>query len=453
MNKILASIVTMTALLSSSAYALDKSVFIETTSEPFKLAVKKMVDIRNQLGLIELESITSYDMPLINYLSRKYEVKSKKPEDKLLELLSKIDYVPSSYVVSKSAIATGWGGSRSFRKGNLYSQFCNGRLCKFDTPQEAAESMVHEIAVSDSWKSFRTARLEVREQGLTITGQSLIYILMKDKKSRNRQSYSIMNKIIIKEQLDKDDGIKVKKIEIPKSTTFLSGMAQMEISKRKKHFIAALMPIVHGLNKEFISARSDLNRIQSLIEDNKQVSNYDKAFVNKISNIYDIPLSLPFYQKINVLLQKIDIIPPSLIVAHAAYTTGWGTNKMFSKKLNPFAAHCGRRLCTYTSLEIAIFEQMMDMNKKSKYSLFRLIRKSTYKAEKPLSGWVMAQGLIIKGGKRGIDSIKAIQSIINSEGMDELYKEYPVDSEEYAPLLQIFKEKELVLPDSIILSR
>jgi len=99
---------------------------------------------------------------------------------------------------------------------------------------------------------------------------------------------------------------------------FPEGIGELEnIEQRKKIFIQILLPIILSENEKIIEDRRKLTIImnrKSFTKDADWLSEKFQQYKVKDNNIKE-------------LLIRMDIIPPSIAIAQAAYESGWGTSR------------------------------------------------------------------------------------------------------------------------------
>lgn len=99
---------------------------------------------------------------------------------------------------------------------------------------------------------------------------------------------------------------------------FPEGIGELDsIEQRKRIFIQILLPIVLSENEKIIADRRKLLTIM-----NKKSFKKDVDWLNEKFQEYKVKNN-----SVKELLVKIDIIPPSLAIAQAAYESGWGTSR------------------------------------------------------------------------------------------------------------------------------
>ncbi len=106
------------------------------------------------------------------------------------------------------------------------------------------------------------------------------------------------------------------------------------LSKSKKDFVKTLLPLISYENQNILLERSKLENIKIFLDDNNTLSKADLDFLNKISKKYRIKTDDKHkYDVLNELLNRVDVIPNSIVLAQAANESGWGTSR-FAKEFN-----------------------------------------------------------------------------------------------------------------------
>jgi uncharacterized FlgJ-related protein len=99
---------------------------------------------------------------------------------------------------------------------------------------------------------------------------------------------------------------------------FPEGISELDnIEQRKRIFIQILLPIVLSENEKIIADRRKLTAIM-----NRKSFKQDADWLNDKFQQYKVKNN-----SVKELLVKMDIIPPSLAIAQAAYESGWGTSR------------------------------------------------------------------------------------------------------------------------------
>jgi Bax protein len=98
-----------------------------------------------------------------------------------------------------------------------------------------------------------------------------------------------------------------------------TGIANIDnIGDRKKLFIKVILPLVIYENNKILEDRNYLNQISS----EKSLREQETVWLDKKLKEYKVKAG-----DIEELKKRMDVIPPSLAIAQAAYETGWGTSR------------------------------------------------------------------------------------------------------------------------------
>ena len=163
------------------------------------------------------------------------------------------------------------------------------------------------------------------------------------------------------------------------------------LSKSKKEFVKTLLPLISYENQNILLERSKLENIRVYLDNNNTLSKSDLKFLNKISKKYRIKtVDKHKYDLVNELLNRVDIIPNSIVLAQAANESGWGTSR-FAKEFNalfgeytydysdgvvPLLREEGSKhlVKTFTSVDKSVQSYFNNLNSHYAYEDFREVR-------------------------------------------------------------------------------
>ncbi|WP_100638683.1 glucosaminidase domain-containing protein [Marinobacter salexigens] len=147
-----------------------------------------------------------------------------------------------------------------------------------------------------------------------------------------------------------------------------------------------------------------------------------------------------------LLRKRLDVIPPSLILAQAANESAWGTSRFARRGNNLFGQWCFSKGCGLVPLgraegashEVAAFPSpyhsvrayIQNLNRHGSYKGLRDTRLDDREAGNPLSGLSLARGLI-SYSERGEEYVNEIRSMIrynNLEFYDSAFRKILSDS-------------------------
>ncbi|MDC6447572.1 glucosaminidase domain-containing protein [Alphaproteobacteria bacterium] len=164
------------------------------------------------------------------------------------------------------------------------------------------------------------------------------------------------------------------------------------LSESKKNFVKTLLPLISYENQNIVLERSKLQNIKLFLENNKTLNKSDLKFLKKISKKYRLKnIDKHKYDLINELLDLVDIIPNSIVLAQAANESGWGTSRFarefnalfgeytydFSNGVIPLFRNEGDKhlVKSFDSINKSIQSYFNNLNSHNAYKDFRKIRK------------------------------------------------------------------------------
>lgn len=173
--------------------------------------------------------------------------------------------------------------------------------------------------------------------------------------------------------------------------------AVSEVKLRKAIFVQTVLPLVLKVNEEILKDRKRLWKIRVAKATGRRLDALDRLWVAVASDRYRVARG-----DLDALLQRIDIVPPSIALAQAAEESGWGTSR-FAREGNAIfgqwtysrtrgmlpkerAEGKTHRIRTFDSLLDSVRAYMLNLNTHSAYRDFRRVR-ATLRAEgRPLTG-------------------------------------------------------------------
>ena len=199
------------------------------------------------------------------------------------------------------------------------------------------------------------------------------------------------------------------------------------IKTKKRAFFMGLLPMVLLANQEIQKERRDVQLILSR-HGTGQLQDADLERLDKILKRYGLrghPLT--DHRTRSRLLRRVDIIPPSLVLAQAANESAWGSSRFARLGNNLFGewtykpgtgiipagrpAGATYEVRKFSSLYQSIRSYMNNLNRNGAYRKLREIRKILRDSNQPVTGMALAQGLA-KYSQRGNAYIVEIQAMI-----------------------------------------
>ena len=198
-------------------------------------------------------------------------------------------------------------------------------------------------------------------------------------------------------------------------------------SVKKRTFFMGLLPMALLANQEIAAEREEIKQILERHERRESHEN-DQERIEEISKRYGLRgRPIIDHRARSRLLQRVDIVPPSLVLAQAANESAWGTSRFARLGNNLFGewtyspgtgiVPAGRppgetyEVRKFSSLYESIRSYMNNLNRNGAYHKLREVRAGLRNTEQPVTGIALAKGLT-KYSQRGDEYIKEIQAMI-----------------------------------------
>ncbi|MBL4682260.1 MAG: glucosaminidase domain-containing protein [Pseudomonadales bacterium] len=113
--------------------------------------------------------------------------------------------------------------------------------------------------------------------------------------------------------------------------------AYIDVKKKKHAFFEYMLPLIRQSNKRVMVEREILLSMSSA----KKLSQSDQLILTSYIHKYKLPKNTtPDFEAIDALLNRIDRVPASLILAQSANESAWGTSRFAKKGKNFFGIWC-----------------------------------------------------------------------------------------------------------------
>lgn len=200
-------------------------------------------------------------------------------------------------------------------------------------------------------------------------------------------------------------------------------LAEIRESKaRKALFFQAVLPLVLQANEEILDDRRRLWRLAFERRTGRRLGALDRLWLAVMADRYRTVRG-----DIEALLERVDVIPPSLALAQAAEESGWGTsrfvregNAIFGQwtfaaagALEPLRRDTGKnhKIKAFDSLFDSVRSYVRNLNTHRAYRDLRRVRQEMRLAGVPLDGFRLAAKLT-RYSSRGAAYVKTVRTII-----------------------------------------
>jgi Bax protein len=202
--------------------------------------------------------------------------------------------------------------------------------------------------------------------------------------------------------------------------------AYSDVKQKKTAFFDYMYPLILAEGKKVMQERDIVER-GSPAADLKRIC---EKYSSNCENIDEA--------KRAALKERVDVIPPSLVLAQSANESAWGTSR-FAKDANNFfgqwcySAGCGlvpaqrdagatHEVRKFASVQQSVGAYMFNLNTGKAYSSLRKLRSAARSEENMPNGHELAAGLI-KYSQRREEYVKEIRSMISYNKLVKLYDE------------------------------
>ncbi|WP_148863401.1 glucosaminidase domain-containing protein [Marinobacter fonticola] len=233
--------------------------------------------------------------------------------------------------------------------------------------------------------------------------------------------------------------------DLPDFSTF------SDTAEKKSAFFSFLYPRIVLANTRVLMLRENLQTLEGKPELNET----ERAWLQRQAERLRVDADLASTEMYELLNRRLDVIPPSLIMAQAANESAWGTSRFARKGNNLFGQWCFSAGCGLVPLsrnegashEVASFESpyasirayITNLNRHDTYQALRNTREQARTKDRFPSGTALAQGLI-GYSERGAAYVEEIQSMISYNNLgyyDQQYKSLIGERDSLPDLLQL----------------
>ena len=196
-----------------------------------------------------------------------------------------------------------------------------------------------------------------------------------------------------------------------------------DVQEMKQTFFNYLLPEINKKNNEIQLIRKKV--IKKDLSKEELTKLYKKYRINEDSEIA-------------ALLEKIDIIPPSLVLSQAALESNWGRSRFAKFYHNYFGLWCFERGCgvipkkrdkgdthevaKFSSPEKAIDFYFLSINRNKSYEVLRKIRQNKRSKGQGISGLSLSEGLT-NYAEIGYEYVDRIRRVITSNELSKYDRE------------------------------
>jgi Bax protein len=209
-----------------------------------------------------------------------------------------------------------------------------------------------------------------------------------------------------------------------------------QVRKKKTVFFLSMLPVILRANEEIKQQKTTLARLLYRHDNGELLTGNELEQLSVIAGEYKVtgnPIEDPKARE--TLLQRVDTLPTSLVLAQAATESAYGTSRFARLGNNLFGEWSfvpgtgmipndrpeGRtyELRCFSSIYDSVVSYMKNLNTHRAYQPLRELRAQLRTDGQPLQGVLLATGLT-RYSERGEEYVKQIQTIILSNRLHRL---------------------------------
>jgi len=199
---------------------------------------------------------------------------------------------------------------------------------------------------------------------------------------------------------------------------------------RKALFITALLPVILEVNQRVLAEREQLLYLRDKLATPQGITPIERFWLEQLADKYDTPVD-----KLDELVRRVDVVPPSMAIAQSGVESGWGTS---------FAARNGNALFgqiqavgnhsvavpwrpgagmpqPFANVGEAAEAYVVNLNTHTAYAAFRNERAAMRERGENLDGYKLV-GQLVKYSELGQQYVGFIRQVIRDDKLTDFDK-------------------------------
>lgn len=178
-----------------------------------------------------------------------------------------------------------------------------------------------------------------------------------------------------------------------------------DIKHKKQYFFRFMLPMVRNANAAIQAERNFLLEMSEKTEVGQEMSQRQLETTQSLAEKYRVKASSE--QSLQKLLNNVDVVPESLVLAQAANESAWGTSRFARNGNNFFGIWCfevscgeapkardagkAREVATFRSVQTGVEYYLLTINRHQAYQKLRDLRHDLRRNNKALDGATLAE--------------------------------------------------------------
>lgn len=225
-----------------------------------------------------------------------------------------------------------------------------------------------------------------------------------------------------------------------------AGMSNVPtVEEKKRMFLATVLPVALYVNEKLAEQRRILIALEACRAKGKAMDDRTEAWLKAMADLYDTT------PKIAALLNRVDTVPPSLMLAQAAAESGWGTsrfaqqgNALFGEYtwgeaggMQPAGVHAKARIRVrqFDDIVDSVVSYARNLNIHPAYAGFREARARARAGGAQLDSLELA-GEFVRYSIRREAYVEDLRAIIRANKLDEFDRARLDDAPRWVPAME-----------------
>jgi Bax protein len=209
--------------------------------------------------------------------------------------------------------------------------------------------------------------------------------------------------------------------------------------ERKQLFITAILPVVLEVNQRVLADRDQLLALrEKLARDPYAMSPIDRIWLDDLADRYD---TSP--ERLDELVRRVDIVPPSMAIAQGGVESGWGTS-VAARTGNALFGQIQRGIPQpFSNVGEATEAYIANLNTHPAYAGFRTARAQARDRGEDPDGYSLI-GTLLLYSERGLGYVQFVRQIMRENELSDFDKARlpePANFEAQAPTSSVAADR------------
>jgi Bax protein len=186
--------------------------------------------------------------------------------------------------------------------------------------------------------------------------------------------------------------------------------------QRKMLFITALLPVILEVNQRVLAEREQLIFLRGKMGTLAGLTPTERMWLEQLANRYDTSSD-----KLDELLRRVDIVPPSMAIAQGGVESGWGTSAAARTNALFGMVSSGGKPLPFSNVGEAANAYVANLNTHGAYAAFRAERAAMRERGETLDGHRLI-GTLLRYSELGQQYVGFIRQVMRDDKLTDFDK-------------------------------